>query len=275
MSLTSDFVTCQMIGRIGNQMFQIAHGLNQALVHNRQFVAPRLETDVLQYKDNIFRQIDFAIDNTQTISNSVRVESTFHFNKVEPVKERPTVFVGFYQSEKYFRENNNYIKIIFGPTEEFKINCLRKYPFINDNVTVINVRRGDYLTQPENHPVVTKEVYLKCLEQIPNVKNIMIISDDIPWCRENFSSLNAVFCDYWNWEAMWCMSMCKNFVIANSTFSWWGAFLGEKEDSTVVLADTWFGPGVHSRGHYETDIFKENWIKVPSRYESGQILLKA
>jgi len=136
------------------------------------------------------------------------------------------------------------------------------------------VRRGDYLTQPDNHPVVTREFIYKALEHIPNKEHVYVVSDDIPWCREHITLPNITFVSYTNWEALWLLTLCKHFVISNSTFSWWGAYLGEKSDSIIVAPETWFGPGVHSRGHYETDIYQQNWIKVPTYWDNGEIKLK-
>jgi hypothetical protein len=71
------------------------------------------------------------------------------------------------------------------------------------------------------------------------------------------------------------MGLHHRLVAAPSTFSWWGAYLGEKPGSIIVAPETWFGPGVHSRGHYETDIYQENWIKIPTYWDNGEIKLKA
>jgi len=265
-----------MIGRIGNQMFQIAHAYSQALTHNRQFVAPKHDTSVNEYMTNIFRGINFVLDKTDNLENVVRVETPFSFSPCCPSADKPTVFHGFCQSEKFFKENGTQIKSLFSPTSEFIQRCIAKYPeIVSNNVTAINVRRGDYLTQPTNHPVVTKEYIHKALEHIPNKEYIYVISDDIPWCRENIKTTNTTFVDYKTWEALWLLALCKHFVISNSTFSWWGAYLGEKPGSIIVAPETWFGPGVHSRGHYETDIYQENWIKIPTYWDNGEIKLKA
>lgn len=266
-----------MIGRIGNQMFQIAHAYSQAMTHNRQFVAPDKDTSVHEYKTNIFRNINFGIETTFNLTDVVRVETPFSYAPSYPATDKPTVFHGFCQSEKFFKDNTAKIKEIFSPTEDFKHKCLQKYPALaSNNVTAINIRRGDFLhpDQRNGHPVVTKEYILKALEAIPNKEQIFVVSDDIPWCKENLHIANITFVDYVTWEALWLLSMCKNFVISNSTFSWWGAYLGEKPGSTIVAPSTWFGPVVHSRGHYETDIYQPNWIQIPTYFDDGQIKLK-
>lgn len=267
-----------MIGRIGNQMFQIAHAYSQSLTHNRQFVAPDKDTSVHEYKTNIFRHINFGIETTFNLTDVVRIETPFSYAPSCPAADKPTVFHGFCQSEKFFKENKNIIKDIFSPTDDFKQRCIEKYPLLSsENVTAINVRRGDYLhpDQCNNHPVVTREFIIKALDAIPNKQYIFVVSDDIPWCKANIDVPDVTFVEYVTWEALWLLSMCKHFVISNSTFSWWGAYLGEKQDSVVVAPSTWFGPGVHARGHFETDIYQENWIQIPTYFDNGLIKLKA
>lgn len=273
--LTPDFITCSMIGRLGNQMFQIAHAYSQALTYKKQFVAPKCETSVGPYMHNIFKDIDFLIDTTNNLPNSEHVHAPFHFSEVFPISGKVTVFHGYYQSEKYFIKNKEQIINIFSPNQEFIDKCTKTYPeLLSNNVTAINVRRGDYLTQPENHPVITKEYIYKALESISNKEFIYIVSDDIPWCRENIKLNNATFVEYRELDALWLLSLCKNFVISNSTFSWWGAYLSKLPGKIVIAPSTWFGPGVHSRGYYEHDIYAEGWIQIPTFYENGEIKLK-
>ena len=273
--LTSDYITCSMIGRLGNQLFQIAHAYSQSLTHNRQFVAPKYDTSVSPYFNNIFRHIDFLIDNTRDLKDAERIQGSFLYSPLSPVKDKITVFHGFYQSEKFFRENSQKIKELFSPTSDFIEKCYLKYPELrSNNVTAINVRRGDYLTKPTEHPVVTKEYIQKALEYIPDPKIIFVVSDDTPWCMENIKGDNITYVDYVTWEALWLLSLCKNFVLSNSTFSWWGAFLGESSNSIVITPSVWFGPEVHRRGHYETDIYKENWLKIDTYFDNGEIKVK-
>jgi hypothetical protein len=255
-------------------MFQLAHAFAQARTHNRQFVAPGYETDTQSYEDNVYRHVDFALQNTRDLA-ATYIETTFSYTPSQPAVDKPTVFVGFCQSSKFFHPHEAAVKELFSATEEFKAKCVQEYPEVLDpDCVAINVRRGDYLTQPENHPVVTREYIHAAFKLIPNPGPVLVVSDDIPWCRENIQLPGQVtFVNYVTWEALWLLSMCRHFVISNSTFSWWGAYLGEKPGSVVVAPSTWFGPGVHSRGHFETDIYQPNWVQIPTHYENGQICL--
>lgn len=272
------FITSWLGARLGNLMFQIAHGYSQSLTHNIEYVYPLIGTEVIHFRNTIFRNVKYFDGRIEDLNkNEIEFkESTFHYTPINPSENKSTVFCGYYQSEKYFQNHKKEIRDLYSPTKEFIDRCLNEYPELKTgNVTVVNVRRGDdYLNQPENHPVITEEFIYKSLELIPNKDHVYVVSDNIPWCRENLKIDNVKFVNYTGLDALWLLSLCKNFVISNSTFSWWGAFLGEKPDSIIVAPDTWFGPGVHSRGHYEFDIYKDNWIKIPTYWDNGLIKLK-
>jgi hypothetical protein len=275
---SKNFISSWLVARLGNLMFQIAHGYSQALTHNREYMYPLIGTEVVHLKDTIFRNVNYFDARIEDLNRDEIEfkESTFHYTPIEPFENKTTIFCGYFQSEKYFQNHTKEIRELFSPTQEFIDKCLIDYPELKTgNVTVVNVRRGqDYLEQPENHPVITEEFIYKALELIPNKEHIYVVSDNMPWCRETLKIENVKFVDYSGLDALWLLSLCKNFVISNSTFSWWGAFLGEKPDSVVVAPDVWFGPGVHSRGHYEHDIYKDNWIKLPTIYDNGFIRVK-
>lgn len=271
--LPANYIACQLVGRLGNEMFQIAHSFAQARTHNLPFIAPLRDTDAACYQDTIFRGVNFAIDTLRYLRNVAYVETPFMYAPTAPAEDKPTIFTGFCQSSKFFHPHEEAVKALFGPTPEFIAKCAHDYPDVLDpNCVAINVRRGDYLEQPDNHPVVTLDYIHTAFKLIPNPGPVLIVSDDIPWCKENIKLPGKVtFVDYVTWEALWLLAQCKHFVISNSTFSWWGAYLGEKPDSVVVAPSTWFGPGVHERGHFETDIYQPNWIQVPTYYKDGQI----
>lgn len=276
--LPDNFITSELRGRLGNLMFQVAHGYSQALTHNRQYLYPLIGSEIVHFKDNIFRGINFFNGQIQDLKdkNPSFLESTFHFTPIAPTENKITVFCGYYQSGKYFQNQKKNIKALYSPTEEFKSRCFKDFPELqSDNVTVINVRRGDdYLGQPECHPVITIEFIYKALEHIPNIEHLYVVSDNLPWCKENIKLDGVRFVEYSGLDALWFLTLCKHFVISNSTFSWWGAYLGERPDSVIVAPETWFGPGVHSRGHYETDIYQDNWIKISTYWDNGEIKLK-
>lgn len=272
-----NFVTCGLQGRTGNMMFQIAHAYVKSLEHNRQFVAPRGESSSWHLEKNLFRKIDFFIDRTDTLQEPIEIytgDFEYH-NSPAPNYHTPTVYYGWYQSEKFFHRYKNHIKALFSPTQAFIEKAYRYYPFLeNVRVAAINVRRGDYLEQPTRHPVVSLEYINEAYKHLPKHDKLLIVSDDIEWCRENLKFDNMIFNDnknFWDAEALWLLSLCDHFIISNSTFSWWGAWLSNSPFKVVIAPDTWFGPDIKEETE---DIYCEDWIKIPTYYENGKIFPK-
>ena len=134
---------------------------------------------------------------------------------------------------------------------------------------MINVRRGDYLHSPNYHPVVTPEYLHKALDWIPNTTCYLIASDDIPWCKENIHLPNSVYLEGYNsYEQLWILSMCQNFVLSNSSFSWWAAYLSRHPNKIVVAPETWFGP---EYPHGWDSMYCNDWIIAPTYFDNGLI----
>lgn len=272
--LSDNYVTSRLQGRTGNMMFQIAHGFSKSLEYNRQFVAPYGESSSTHLEKNLFRKIDFSIFETPSYKYSKHIHSSFHFEETVPSEEKPTVFIGWYQSEKYFIKYNQVIKDLFSPTLEFIDRALADFPFFKDSVVgAINVRRGDYLTQPTRHPVITIDYINESLNYLPNCDKIIVISDDIDWCRENIKLSNTVFVDnYVDCYGLWLLSLCDHFIISNSSYSWWGAYLSRTKNKVVVSPNTWFGPDIQEN---TKDIWCDGWIKIPTYYKDGRLFVSS
>lgn len=276
--LSKDFVCSRLQGRTGNMMFQLAHGYVKALEYNRQFVAPSQDSSSGLLEKNLFRKLDFNIKKSEGIDDAEFITGTFAYSDLPPVNDKPTVFVGWFQSEKYFGRYKEAIRDLYSPPKEFVEKALRDFPFFNNSVVAaLNVRRGDYLTQPTRHPVITKEYIEEAYKHLPKHDYIIIMSDDIEWCKENINLPNMVIIDnnhnrqYWDQEGIWLLSLCDHFIISNSSFSWWGAWLSRTENKVVIAPDTWFGPDLRED---TKDIYCEDWIKIPTRWDDGYIKLK-
>lgn len=245
-----EYITCHIGGRLGNNMFMIAHAYARALDENKRFVVYKdyLTYGRDDYPSNIFRKIDL----------------------VEELDKSQKAYVGYFQSESYFEKYSENIKSLFSYPLEFERRIRRELPFIFDGgVTVINVRRGDYLHSPNYHPVVTPEYIYKALDWIPNTKHYLIASDDIPWCKENIHLPNSVYLEGYNsYEQLWILSMCQNFVISNSSFSWWAAYLSRHPNKIVVAPETWFGP---EYPHQWDSMYCKDWIIAPTYFDKGLI----
>lgn len=243
--LNSEFVSPSLGGRLGNNMFMIANAYAQSLEQNKQFVVPSRQLDLEKFKTNIFRKIDFFIDQPNEASYS-----------------------GYFQSEKYFKKYSEAIKSLFSPTQEFLKKAYWLYPFLDSEVTCISVRRGDYLFYPDIHPVVSKEYIQSEYKRLPNTPYCLVFSDDKDWCEKNIEIPNAIFVDLPPQEQMWLMSLCDYFLISNSSFSWWGAYLSRSPKKQVIAPQSWFGAAGLSEWQ---DIYCENWQVRSTYLHNGQI----
>lgn len=271
--LERNYITSRLQGRTGNMMFQLAHGVAKSLEYNRQFVAPYGESSSKHLENTLFRKIDFNIFQTPSQDKSKHIWAPFHYDDVIPDDTQPTVFAGWYQTEKYFIKYSEVIKDLFSPTLSFIKKAINDFPFLNDSVVgAINVRRGDYLTQPRRHPVITMDYINESFKQLPHCDKIIVLSDDIEWCKENIKLPNLVFVEnYKDCDALWLLSLCDHFIISNSSFSWWGAYLSRTGNKVVITPDTWFGPDVTDD---PKDIWCKDWVKIPTKWVDGFLQLK-
>lgn len=200
-----------------------------------------------------------------------------HHSDQEPVKYFPEVFtnlckneflIGLFQSYKYFEHCEKAIR------QEFTFNIAllsestkRVSQIINNcNSVSIHVRRGDYLNGYYYNllgKVCNLDYYRKAVEEINNrVDNpvFFVFSDDKAYVVENLKIKDAVYVDFNigedSWQDMYLMSQCRHNIIANSTFSWWGAWLNNNPDKIVVAPPRWFNDLEND------DIIPKEWLRI-------------
>ena len=171
-----------------------------------------------------------------------------------------TALEGFWQSDTYF------ISIRTQLLEELKPFTVPTFPgFMRHSVTVaVHVRRTDYL-QDERYGFLGEDYYrnaLHIMKQKLNDPTIIFFSDDIPWCKQVFKDENIFFCEAPEWEKdylqLYLMSKCKHQVIANSSFSWWSAWLNQNDDKIVIRpANPFMDKSLYYENHYPPE-----WIAV-------------
>ena len=257
-------VSTKLMGGLGNIMFQIAAAYSVALRDNKEMICDTTDMMIPHkpytfYLDNIFRKVKFS----DTLTNQKHVgECGFHYCQI-PSLDGNVKLIGHFQSEKYFIDHRNELLELFEIDNEINTRLLKKYgEIINQDTCSIHVRRGDYLGLPNHHPSQPIEYYSQAVKLIGEDKHYVIFSDDIKWCEENFNFIkNKTFVSgNMDYEDLYLMSMCKNNIIANSTFSWWGAWLNKNENKQVIAPIKWFGTMYSS---FKTDdLYCNNWIKL-------------
>lgn len=180
--------------------------------------------------------------------------------------------VGSFQSELYFADCAQKIKNLYSFKKKLMpvSTTLAKQMRTTESVA-IHVRRGDYVSSPLYSDVIgalSLEYYDKAIylmkQQFPS-SVFFIFSDDINWCKETFVKYNLPFVYVGDEQAgehaanyLQLMTMCKHFIISNSTFAWWGAWLSGNTSKTIIAPNRWF----KKEEYNNNNIVPENWIKI-------------
>ena len=257
-------VSTKLMGGLGNYVFQISAAYSISLRDGKEMICDT--SDIMtphkpytNYTNNIFRKVNF----TDSLPPFLPIgESKFTYTEFPKIDGNIKIF-GYFQSEKYFINYRKEILELFeidGTTEK---NLLGKYiPLLELDTCSLHIRRGDYTWLQNFHPLQSIEYYKESISRVGNEKHFLIFSDDIKWCEENLNFIeNKTFItgntDY---EDLYLMSMCKHNIIANSTFSWWGAWLNKNDDKIVIAPSKWFGI---SNSHFGTsDLYCDKWVKI-------------
>jgi len=250
------------LGRLGNQMFQYASLRGIAANKGFDFCIPpqhafgKTDPNVKNCSTNIHTAFDLSKCNKFLKSNKVVEESAYRFDEYLFNNCEDNIdLCGYFQSEKYFKHIEDEIRKDF----TFKLDVIESCKEILDNQEYISlhVRRSDYLHLQSFHPVPPIEYYIEALKKLPDLP-VFIFSDDPEWCsiRSEFDSDRFLISESNPADFDMClMSMCKYHIIANSSFSWWGAWLAKSEK--VIAPKIWFGPSLIE--HDTSDLYCEGW----------------
>lgn len=170
---------------------------------------------------------------------------------------------GWFQDGRYFQSYADIIKREIMPKKKIKISSELKRIIHLKNTVSIHFRRSDFKKNRNTLPVTYYYNAMRYMQNVADDPFWIIFSDDIDWVKKNidfgrgcyFLSEKENLKDY---EELMVMSCCKNHIIANSTYSWWGAWLGRNQNKIVVGPNKWF-----LRKSYGSEIMPEDWIQVP------------
>lgn len=224
-----------LMGGLGNQMFQYAAGLAVA-----KRLGENLELNTTFYDSHggrDYQLFHFPISARVTDRTDSRIEEAgFPYQEIN----QSGMMVGYWQSEKYFADISDDIR------KEFAL------PSTDLDFVAIHVRRGDYLQLPQVFHTLDVDYYEEAAKHFPNA-DFLVFSEDTKWCKKNLPWADVVegnppFVD------LALMASCKGMIMANSSFSWWAAWLGNQK---VVAPKKWF-----TCGHDTRDLIPDRWIKI-------------
>lgn len=251
-------------GRLGNQMFQFAAAKAAALNCSAAFAIP-VENHELNKHFNLNCK-QYSLQQNSHLINKLKIynETIFNYDsKIESIGDG-TDLAGYFQSEKYFKKIEQEIRQDFNFKEDIKNNCVTYINLFKEKhgkeIVSLHVRRTDYVNLQNFHPLCTAEYYNNAMQQFKDAV-YLVFSDDITWCKENLKNGNYIFSENKTAAEDLCsMSLCDHNIIANSSFSWWGAWLNQNSNKKVVAPQRWFGPAYVDKN--TTDIYCEGWVKL-------------
>lgn len=295
----STIIMVELNGGLGNQMFQYAFGRALSLkydcdfyinidtlkkgISNRYFTARQFELNIFDIKareagENEIRKFSSnnllaKIFKKQKSKNIIFIERSFKYHPESENIQGNVYLKGYWQTEKYFTKWRNAIMKDF----TFLLDKNKLTQKIGEDISLknsvsIHIRRGDYLTSPssnEVHGVLPLQYYIEAMEVIQNKVSdafFFVFSDDSNWVKQQFfkDKNNMVIVDHntekESWQDMYLMSLCNHNIIANSSFSWWGAWLNNKPGKIVIAPLKWFANV--DLNTQTSDIIPDSWIKL-------------
>jgi len=262
------------LGRLGNQMFQYAALRGIAANKGYSFCLPFHSDAIDDGIGNMLRTELFDCFEMSSVTNlniqlvdasrPIIQEGLFEFNE-KLFNECPdwVTLYGFFQTEKYFKNVEDIIRKDFTFKKEILDPCKEMIGGIyaddpDPTIVSLHIRRTDYLTNSANHNNLGLEYYEQALSKFSDDVNVIVFSDDPNWCKEQqlFSDDRFLISENTSGYIDMClMSLCTDFIIANSTFSWWGAWLANT--GKVIAPKNWFGPALKDKN--TKDLYPETW----------------
>lgn len=264
-------IEVQLFGGLGNQMFQYAfylylkqnntdiilniydfkihnhhHGFELKRIFNINDIVNEHKCKFSINHNNIFIRLLKKVFNISVTTNFEYLEK-YEVSNIESHQYIEDIFfIGFWQNIKYVKLVENTLRkvFVFPNLDEKNLQFMKK--LYGKNIIGVHVRRGDYLKKDSLGRICDKQYYDTAFDIIyKNIKEpyFLIFSDDAEWCKNEFVGNNIAIIDWNNginsFRDMQLMSLCNHNIIANSTFSWWAAFLNNTSNKIVIAPQKW------------------------------------
>ena len=283
------------MGGLGNQLFQIFATLAYCIRHKRQMVLPY--TDVLSvgvprptYWETFLSHLKpfttfnplLKYSNDDLNRFSVFRERGHHFTEIPAFDQKETILFGYFQSPLYFQNEQQQIFNIMHLSEKRgEIKDAYNGYFSKDNIIIsMHFRLGDYKQKQNYHPILPYEYYRNALFHIMMKIDLSqkvqvlyfceqedndVVSQMVQRLSQSFTEFKFKKADDTasDWEQLLIMSNCHHNIIANSSFSWWGAHLNETPRKIVCYPTVWFGPAASNNN--TSSMFPNGWRCIPTR----------
>ena len=293
-------ITVLLNGGLGNQLFQVFAALAAAIRNGDTCYFLYTMKDATGKRGTYWNTLFHNLTPMTVIANAANVdrimklptyqEPEFRYSQLPSntaASSIPLKLVGYFQSDKYFAdvrdevyekmqllEQQRHVQAMFAESVWFSCGVA---------TVAMHFRIGDYAQIQEAHPILPLEYYKRALKHI--MTHVSISVEKINVLIFNQACDNAVIVDHMHelksdpafarmcrfhkvqdmfddWKQLLLMSVCDHNIIANSTFSWWGAYLNQNPGKIVCYPSTWFGPAL--KKHDTRDLFPADWVRIQS-----------
>jgi hypothetical protein len=275
-------ITVKMQGGLGNQMFQYAFAYAYSKINNTEiYLDTGFYLDSGKYTYRPLSILNFCLTKFPRttrrlgLMNKVRNYIISKIDSDRKIRFLQTNFLpspftykdDYYQSEKYFRDFRNELLKEFSLKESEQTGVyleIKQRIQTSKNPVIIHARRGDYLKHADTYTILDHEYYTQALKRLDiSEPDIFIFSDDPDWLAtivRNYTYVNVSALGLTDYMELSLMTFGKYFIIPNSTFSWWGAWLSQTVGKKVFAPRNWF-----TKKHWDeanNDIVPTDWIRV-------------
>jgi hypothetical protein len=271
----------QLLGGIGNMLFIVANLYSLSIDRNMDFCVSNNTISCTKRKDENF-WLNSILQSVKKVKNRPKnikykyKEIQLNYRRIPQTKGQGLELVGYYQTEKYFKHNKEKIIELF---TKYKRNIQKELDniFGNEKSICIHIRRGDYLKLKHTYVIQSMDYYKNSLQKMisllkyENLEDmnkdyrIVIFSDDINWCKNQEIFKNIKNKKFINTKCavkdLYLMSMCEHYIIANSSYSWWGSYLNKNDNKIVIAPSQWYNTSYKIFESYK-DIYCEDWIII-------------
>lgn len=268
-------IVAKLVGGLGNQMFQYAVARNLAKLHDTN-----LKLDISEFEK--YKLHNYSLQHFNVIKDlatpddlsrlTIVKEKHFHFDGEFRLIDDDVLLTGYWQCEKYFTDISDTILSDFSVKTEITGRDLEVSKYIADTNSVsLHIRRSDYVPNSYKDQIFDSlglDYYQRALDDLSEKEKdlvLFVFSDDPEWVKRNVNFQSPIeYVDHndaeTNYQDLRLMSLCRHNIIANSSFSWWGAWLNDFPDKLVYAPTEWFNSNV--RNLNSKDVIPDSWIKI-------------
>ena len=275
-------ITCNLKGGLGNQLFEILATMSYAIDYDHLFYFKNtyaLNSSLTKRHTYWHTLLIFlkkhTVDNIFIPNIKIVKEKSFNYEELQVITLLDNIILdGYFQSPKYFEKNYDQI-YQYLQFDLLKKKATSKYNYNYKEFISMHFRQGDYKTLQDTHPILTCKYYENSLKYIlkktNNTFNKILYfceKEDNEEINNMIVELKKIFtgCAFIkvidavdDWQQLLLMSSCSHNIIANSTFSWWGAYLNTNTAKIVCYPEVWFGSKCKNN---TSDLFPQTWVKI-------------